>query len=97
MDDRVYFVVDLDGLGFVFDNIQIASAFMAAAADHAKQGRYYKRRPIITMVAASYDNLHENFPTEYPIPTPDSLLKYVKADIQSCMDARQEDANEDPT
>lgn len=96
MDQKMYYVVDIDGVGFVFENISYAGAFMADAVEHARQGRYYNRRPVITMIACNYDKLHEAFPCEYPIPTPDSLIKYAKADIQACIDAQKEDADEDP-
>ena len=65
MDQRLYFVVEIDGRGFVFENIRYAASFMYDAAAHVKQGRYNCRNTFITMYAADYDRLCQDFPDEY--------------------------------
>ena len=61
----IYYVVEINGIGFVFENIGHAASFISDAAVHAKQGLYYCRRPDITMRAVSYDQLRDMFPEEY--------------------------------
>lgn len=61
----IYYVVDIDGRGFVFENIGHAASFMSDAAVHAKQGKYNAFRSEIFMRAVTYDMLCELFPEEY--------------------------------
>ncbi len=61
----IYYVVDIDGRGFVFENIGHAASFMSDAAVHAKQGRYNAFKAEILMRAVTYDMLCELFPEEY--------------------------------
>lgn len=65
MDQGWYFVVDIDGRGFVFDRVIDAASFMRDAAEHCKQGRYNAFRAEILMRAVTYDMLCELFPEDY--------------------------------
>lgn len=65
MNQRLYFVVSIDGRGFVFENISQAASFMCDAVESARQGRYYPDRAEVSMIAVNYDRLCELFPKEY--------------------------------
>ncbi len=65
MDQRLYFVVEIDGRGFVFENIGHAASFMADAAEHARRGRYYSSRSEVTMKAVNMEGLRFMYPDEY--------------------------------
>lgn len=65
MDQRLYFVVEIDSIGFVFESVSRAASFMADAVETNKQGRYSRRRSEITLTVASYTRLCEMFPEDY--------------------------------
>lgn len=64
----IYYVVEIDGIGFVFENMKSASAFMETAAIHGRQNRYHIHRPDICMLAVTEEKLYEAFPAEYVKP-----------------------------
>ena len=65
MNEKLYFVVDIDGRGFVFENISRAASFMCDAVETARLGRYFTARADIAMYAVHYDRLCELFPKDY--------------------------------
>lgn len=65
MDQRLYFVVEIDGRGFVFENISYAASFMADAVEHARKGRYYSSRSEVIMKAVNMEGLKFMYPDEY--------------------------------
>mgnify|MGYP007115401578 CR=1 FL=1 len=65
MDQRLYFVVEIDGLSFVFENISYAASFMVDAVEHVTACRYYPGNVDVSMHPVSYDKLCEMFPRQY--------------------------------
>lgn len=65
MDQRLYFLVEIDGLSFVFENISQAASFMCDAIEHVKGCRYYPGKVDVSMRAVRYDDLCETFPRAY--------------------------------
>lgn len=63
--ERLYFVVEIDGRGFVFDRISDAASFMFDAAEHTKRGRYYSSRSEVIMKAVTMEGLQFMYPAEY--------------------------------
>lgn len=65
MDQRLYFVVEIDGLSFVFENISQAASFMCDAIEHVQGCRYYPGQVDVAMRAVKHDRLYEMFPRAY--------------------------------
>ena len=65
MDQRLYFIVEIDGLSFVFENISQATSFMCDAIEHVKGWRYFSGKVDVSMRAVRYDDLCETFPKAY--------------------------------
>lgn len=65
MDQRLYFVVEIDGLTFVFENISQAASFMCDAIEHVQGCRYYPGQVDVSMRPVKYDKLCEMFPRTY--------------------------------
>ena len=74
------FVVEIENIGFVFENISCAASFMVNAAETIKQDRYSRRRSEVTLTVASYTRLCEMFPEEYKEEVADENTTSADAD-----------------
>lgn len=79
-----YYVVDIDGRGFVFNRLTDAASFMRDAVEHIKRGRYMSHDADISMYPANIDKLHRLFPEEYPIDEQEAA-----DETTTCTDADQ--------
>lgn len=65
MDQKIYYVVEVEISAVVFDNIKDASYFMREAAEHIIFGRYQSYRPNVRMAAYTYEQLCNTFPKNF--------------------------------
>lgn len=65
MDQKIFYVVEIECNACVFDNIKDASYFMREAAEHIMIGRYHVFRPEIRMTAYTYEQMSSIFSKDF--------------------------------
>lgn len=65
MDQKIFYVVEIEYNACVFDNIKDASYFMREAAEHIIIGRYHVFTPEIRMTAYTYEQMCSIFSNDY--------------------------------